>query len=144
MTSQELDEIRAETDGMIDRRTDRLASQDKADSGTEEDLRQQIGFLEAVLDGIASRSLEALNERSAGKTHLLYEIRGSAHAALRRPPLNTRVKRLIQPAGDLGTIIGWHHELQLPEIEWDSQRGLPAEACEPNEFTTDLNEQINR
>jgi hypothetical protein len=61
-----------------------------------------------------------------------------------QPPLGTRVKRLIQPAGDLGTVVGWHHELQLPEIEWDSQRGLPAEACEPHEFTTDLNEQIDR
>jgi hypothetical protein len=211
--------IQADTDGMIDRRENRScghcgashgadhdgecplhpawssrASQDEADSGTEQDARHALQF--ARFQNLSSDRARAEwgisnydNHSSMGEfaiallrpvDHLGVQLRvfTDATAALRafltsdamdplatcytpeeventlqaaglrdarqQPSVGTRVKRLIQPAGDLGTVVGWHHELQLPEIEWDSQRGLPAEACEPHELTTDLNEQIDR
>jgi len=105
---------------------------------------QQTGFLEGVLDGIASKARQALKGRSAEKVRLLYEITDSANAALRRPAMGTRVLCLIAHRGNGGTVVGWDQDLSLPLIEWDELRGLPPEACEQHEFTTDLNEEIQR
>jgi hypothetical protein len=115
-----------------------------AERGRQEELARKVGFLETVLDGITQKAEQGLHSPASGKVHSLYDIRESANAALQRPKVGTRVKRLVPPRGDQGTVIGWNAELNAPLIEWDSERGLPPEACEPHEYTTDLNEEAQR
>lgn len=115
-----------------------------AERGRQEELARKVGFLEAVLAGIAEQAESGLTRGGSSHREALGEIRNAAHAALRIPTVGTRVKRLIPPRGDQGSVVGWSAELNVPLIEWDSERGLLPEACEPHEYATDLNEEIQR
>jgi hypothetical protein len=106
--------------------------------------RAQEHYGDALAHARCRKALEDIIQRteyrtSPTQTYAIIDIRNLAHAALEIPPVGTRVLSQRPHKGSLGTIVAWDHDLGLPLVEWDADRGH-TEAVEAHEYTTDLNQ----